>query len=175
MKYRIMGALVFALLCSCQSTKQAPERRIDLISVGMSTVQLIPRANQPPYCLVFSVSEKGVVRQLTITDERVSVECPAGKPIGNVTFRLPPNEGKVRLYTIMSDRPLPSGPMATQFHDLVEENPNFRAMDLRAPGQVSIETIEYTPVEGPEPEVVMGSTVTDDGGLAPPDAGAPQK
>lgn len=174
MRKCLLGIVLFLLTSACQQEKPAAEKRFDVQTVGMSTVQLVPKAGQSPYCLVFSVSEKGVVRHLTITDTQESIECKAGQPIGGVTFRFPPKEGKVRIWVIFSDRPLKAGPMASQFHELVAQNPNFQAMDLRAPGTVQIETTEYTPVEGPEPEVVVGSEVTGDNKAAS-SADAPTK
>ncbi len=174
MQKRFLWIGLLLLASACQSNKPAQDKRVELQAVGTSTVQIVPKAGQSPYCLVFSVSEKGVVRQLTITETRQSITCKAGEPIGGVTFRFPPEEGKVRIWVIFSDRPLEADPMASQFHDLVSQNPNFQAMDLRAPGTVQIETVEYTPVEGPEPEVVVGSEVTGDNKPAS-SADAPKK
>jgi hypothetical protein len=147
-----MGILAIGVsLMGCTPSKSSAPKRAWIEELGGSTVNIIPAEGQPPYCLVFTVSAKGVVRQLTMNRENTSVPCEAKKPIGGVSYRIPVAEGKIRAHILFSDRKLEAGPMATQIHELAGENPQFTALDLRAPGQVMIETLEFTPMlEGAE-------------------------
>ena len=162
---RMLAVIALAWVVGCTPSKAPTTKRAELQEVGAATVKFIPAENQPPYCLLFTVSAKGVVRQLTMNRENTSVPCEAGKPIGGVEYRIPPAEGKIRAHLIFSDRKLEAAPMARQVHELASQNPNFMALDLRAPGQVMIETLEFTPmIEG------EGFTIQADG--TPEDAGA---
>jgi len=135
----------------CTPSKSSAPKRASIEEVGGSTVNIVPAEGQPPYCLVFTVSAKGVVRQLTMNGDNTSVPCEAKKPIGEVSYRIPVAAGKIRAHILFSDRKLDAAPMAWQIHELAAENPQFMALDLRAPGQVVIETLEFTPmIEGAE-------------------------
>lgn len=159
--------LSLALLLGCTPSKSATPKRAEIQEVGATSVKFIPAAGQPPYCLIFTVSDRGIVRQLTMNRDNTAVSCAAGKPVGNATFRIPLEEGRIRAHLIFSDRKLDANPMALQIHELAAENPTFTALDLRAPGTVVIETLEYTPSLEAE-----GITVQANGALVD-DAGAP--
>ena len=92
--------------------------------------------------------------------DRTAVSCEAGKPIGGFTYKIPLEEGKIRAHIIFSDRKLDSGPLATQIHEFAAANPNFMALDLRAPGQVVVETLEFTPTLEAEGVTIVGDSVT---------------
>lgn len=147
-----IGLLVFAALAGgCDESNnnnkgpsQGP-RRAELRAVGPSTVEIIPAPGQLAHCLVYTESEKGVIRQLTMSFEDQSVPCEAGTPIGGEKYKIPVNEGKVRAYVIFSDRPLKGATVAGQLNEAWNDKRPFTAMDLRAPGQVAIETLEFTP------------------------------
>src|SRR5262249_20388625 len=100
-------------------------------------------ADQPPYCLLFTASESGVIRQLTMSEQ--SIPCEADKPIGDHVFVIPPEEGIVVIYVLFSDQVLESATMARQIHDLAERDRNFTGMDLRAKGRVFIERLAFVP------------------------------
>ena len=106
---------------------------------------MIPAKEQLPYCLLFTTSEKGVTRQLTMTFEDMSVPCEAGTPVGGVSYRIPAGEGSVRVHVIFSDRPLKASSLAQEISVLATSNPAFSAMDLRAPGKLLTQTLEFTP------------------------------
>ena len=110
------------------------------MATGPASIEILPSAGQPPYCLVFTVSEKGIVRQLTMSPSNESIPCAAGQPIGGTAYRIPPAEGKVRVHVILSDRKLDATPIAGQVREL-GRSPGFSAMDLRAPGRVVLETL----------------------------------
>jgi hypothetical protein len=139
-----------------QEQKPAVVARAELKTMGGSTVEFIPKEGQHPYCLLYTVSEKGVIRQLTMTRENRSIKCDPGKPIYNTSFRVPVEEGKVRAYIFFSDQRINAGSVAQQLFDL-REKPKLTAMDFRLPGSVSMETLEFVPQAGGEP--VMGAVI----------------
>jgi hypothetical protein len=109
---------------------------------------IVPAEHQPPYCLAFTASELSVVRQLTMNPENESLPCPAGEPVGGTDYRIPAAEGKVRVYLVFSDRKLDAGPIAAQIRELGRSG-GLTAMDLRAPGQVLLETLAFDPAAAP--------------------------
>ena len=145
----IIGTL--ALLLSCSPQSGPAERRAEIRQVGPASIRVPPAAGKLPFCLIFTDSERGVVRHLTMTTEGLSVACEAGKPIGGVTYRIPLAEGKVHLYVLFSDQQLKAAPIATQIHELAMKGQRFTAMDLRAAGMVQLETLEFAPSGGGEP------------------------
>jgi hypothetical protein len=164
---RALVVLAALLLSGCTPSKSATVKRAQIEEVGAAAVKFIPAENQPPYCLIFTVSEKGVVRQLTRNAEKTSVPCEAGKPIGGVVYRIPPAEGRIRAHLIFSDRKLDAAPMANQVHELAAQNPKFMALDLRAPGQVMIETLEFTPMLEGEGFTIQADGTPEDAGGGP--------
>jgi hypothetical protein len=151
-----------------QEQKVVQSARAEVKSLGGSTVEFISKDGQHPYCLLFTVSEKGVIRQLTMTRENRSIRCEAGKRIFNSSFRIPAEEGKVRAYIFFSDQRIQAGSLAQQLYDL-RDKPRVSAMDFRLPGAVTVEMLEFTPQAGGEP--VPGAVVgTQD--LAQPSANA---
>ncbi|MBZ4331195.1 hypothetical protein NR800_18845 [Corallococcus interemptor] len=143
--------------------------RAQVKRTGPATMEIIPVEGQLPYCMLFTMSEKGVIRQLTLTRENRSIRCDPGRPVANTSFRVPVQEGKVRIYIFFSDERVPAGSVAQQLYDL-RDRERVTAMDLRLPGRVFVETLEFTPETG-EPEqtggiVGAGGVVTSDGGTA---------
>jgi hypothetical protein len=139
--------------------KPAVPSRAELRSLGGSTVEFIPKDGQYPYCLLYTVSEKGIIRQLTMTRENRSIKCDSGKRIYNSSFRIPVEEGKVRAYIFFSDQRINAGSVAQQLNDLRDKE-RVTAMDFRLPGSVSIETLDFTPQAGGDPvsDSVTGTT-----------------
>lgn len=158
MKIRVLAVVTLALLAACQEKKEeAPQQRAELRKLSPNTFELVPATGQLPYCLIYTLSEKGVVRQLTLTRTNHSVQCEAGKPIGNVAYKAPVEEGPVRILIFFSSQPLNAGSVAQQIYELSSRNPKFTAMDLRLPGQVFTESKEFTP--GTEVQAQEGSVV----------------
>ena len=147
-----------AVGCQKQEKPAAPTRA-ELKSLGGSTVEFIPKEGQHPFCLLYTVSEKGIIRQLTMTRENRSIKCESGKRIYNSSFRIPVEEGKVRAYIFFSDQRINAGSVAQQLYDLRDKE-LVTAMDFRLPGSVSVETLEFTPQAGgdPVPGSVTGTT-----------------
>ncbi|WP_426754105.1 hypothetical protein [Myxococcus sp. Y35] len=147
---RWTGLLVVAALCgvACDGKKSTDRpARAQLRKTGPTTVEVIPSEGQLPYCMLYTVSEKGVIRQLTLTRENRSIRCDANKPVAHTSFRIPYQEGKVRMYIFFSNERIPAGPVAQQLYELRGQE-RINAMDLRLPGQVFVETLEFTPEEG---------------------------
>ena len=143
-------AVTFAALGCQKPTPPAPSGpRVALVQKGPSRIELVPAEGQPPYCLVFTVAEGGrPIRHLTMLEDKLSPDCPAGQPIASHVFRIPPREGKVKIYVIFSDRALEADPIAQQIDELVIEEQPITAMDLRAPGRVVVEVLEFSPAPG---------------------------
>ena len=152
----------------CRPGTKAPSgtHRMEMRKVTNNSVQFYPSADQLPYCLVFTRSEQGVTRQLTMSKSNVSVPCNADEPVMGLRFRIPVDEGKVRAYTFFSDQRLSAARVAEQLTELLEK-PAFNAMDLRLPGHVIVDVAEFVPAE--EVSVVTGDVVpggNPDGGTA---------
>jgi hypothetical protein len=130
-----------------------------------NTVQIVTNQTELKYCLLYTISERGVVRQLTLTRKNESIVCEPGKPIGNVAYRIPVEEGPVRLMVFFSDQALNAGSIAQQVYETAATNPRFTALDLRLPGRVISEVLQFTPsTEAPTQE---GSVVGSGGQVAP--------
>jgi hypothetical protein len=142
-----------------QEQKPAIATRAELKTLSGSTVEFIPKDGQHPYCMLFTVSEKGIIRQLTMTRENRSIKCEPGKRIYNSSFRIPVEEGPVRAYIFFSDQRIQAGSVAQQLYDLRDKQ-RVTAMDFRLPGSVSVEMLQFTPKAGGEPVTgaVVGTT-----------------
>ncbi|WP_342375605.1 hypothetical protein NVS55_30535 [Myxococcus stipitatus] len=178
---RWSAVLAVAAVCAgCQDKVQDDKpTRAQIRKTGPATMEVIPADGQLPYCMLYTVSEKGVIRQLTLTKENRSIRCEANKPVANTSFRIPTQEGKVKVYIFFSDDRIPAGPVAQQLYDLRAQE-RISAMDLRLPGRVQVETLDFVPelpsmdAQGEAPKAPsnapdMGVTVNKDN--AP---GAPQ-
>ncbi|MBZ4394767.1 hypothetical protein OWM54_31750 [Myxococcus sp. MISCRS1] len=173
MKRWSMVLAVAAMSVGCQNGKKEDRgTRAQVRKTGPATMEVIPSAGQLPYCMLYTVSEKGVIRQLTLTRENRSIRCDANKPVANTSFRVPTQEGKVKVYIFFSDERIPAGPVAQQLYDLRGQD-RISAMDLRLPGRVFVETMDFVPEEGTAEitGAVVGThgEVTDSGSGAAPD------
>ena len=117
----LVGSLLLALVVVGCPAPPEVKHKAELRNVSGSTIQVVPAEGQLPYCLVFTISEGKVVRQLTMNRDNKSVKCEAGQPIGNVSFRVPKEEGKVRVLVFFSDRRLNAGSLAQQIYELASE------------------------------------------------------
>ncbi|MFY0570419.1 hypothetical protein ACN28E_42250 [Archangium lansingense] len=164
---RAVAVVALGAVGCTQEQKPAMTARAELKTMGGSTVEIIPKEGQHPYCMLFTVSEKGIIRQLTMTRENRSIKCDTGKRIYNSSFRIPVEEGKVRAYVFFSDQRIQAGSVAQQLNDL-REKPRLTAMDFRLPGSVTVEMLEFTPQPGGEPVTgaVVGTTDLAEGGQA---------
>ena len=134
-----------AAFVSCDDAKPPAKRARALVKrTGPATMEVIPTEGQLPYCMLFTMSEKGVIRQLTLTKENRAIRCDANQPVANTHFRVPVQEGKVRVYVFFSDERVAANAVARQLYDL-RDHERITAMDLRLPGRIFMETLEFTP------------------------------
>ncbi|MET0595279.1 MAG: hypothetical protein ABW133_21445 [Polyangiaceae bacterium] len=142
---RVPGFLAFSiavLLLGCDN-KPAAVHRVEIRKLPGDLVELVPKEGNPPYCLAYSIAEKGTIRQLTMNDANEAFECPAAEPIGKTTYRIPKKEGKAKIFVIFTDQKISSATLATQIGDL--GTPSFNALDLRVPGKAVSDVVEYEP------------------------------
>ncbi len=169
-----------ALGVGCSKENGGAHARAQIRKVSGSTMEVVPNEGQLPYCLLYTVSQKGIIRQLTMTRENRSIKCDANRPIANASFRVPLEEGPVKVYIIFSDQRIQAGSVAQQLFEL-QGRDRVTGMDFRLPGQAFVEMLEFIPEEGGAPvtggrvgaggEVATGTT-----GAAPPaEAGATQE
>ena len=159
---------VLALAVGCNKGTESSRTRAEVRKVSGSTMEVVPSEGQLPYCLLYTVSQKGIIRQLTMTRENRSIKCDSGKPIANSSFRIPLQEGPVKLYIIFSDQRIQAGSVAQQLFEL-QGRDRVTGMDFRLPGQAFVEMLEFTPEEGGAP--VTGGMVGAGGEVAPGSAG----
>ena len=138
-----------AMLVAC-GRSTAPVHRAELRRISGDTIQIVPSEGQLPYCLVFTHAGKGQVRQLTMSKSNNSVKCPAGEPVLGLTYKIPVDEGPVKVQIFFSDQRLEAASVANQLTDMA--SPSFNPIDFRLPGKVVVETIDFTPSAGAEPE-----------------------
>ncbi len=164
------GAVLFALctLIGCTSEKK-PEGvdRVTLRRMTGTSFELTPTEQQHPNCLVFTISANGVIRQLTMSRENISYVCPAGKSIGGHSYRVPLDEGTVKVHVLFSSTRVNAASVAQQLLDL-RDRPQISSIDLRLPGNVTIDTLSFEP----EADAQIGGLVGKDG-IPEVDAGAP--
>ena len=161
---------VLGLLVACADEKKADgNTRVSLRRLTGTNFELVPAEKQHPHCLVFTISSNGVIRQLTMSRENTSYTCPAGKPIGGHSYRVPLDEGTVKVHVLFSSQRVNAASVAQQLLDL-RDRPQISSMDLRLPGNATIETISFVPeAEAPPP---IGGLVGKDG-ITDADAGVP--
>lgn len=166
------GAVLAALglLAACAVEKKAETgARVTLKRLTGTSFELVPGEGQHPHCLVFTLAANGVIRQLTMSRENVSYSCPAGKPIGGHSYRVPLDEGMVKVQVLFSSQKVNAASVAQQLLDL-RDRAQISSIDLRLPGKAAVETISFTPeAESPPP---MGGLLGKDGTPDEPDAGA---
>ena len=116
-----------AMFPSCDQKPAQAAHRVELREKSANLIELVPAEGTLPYCLAFSIAERGVVRQLTMGEDDKSLDCPPGKPIGNVPFRMLPNEGTVRIYVFFSEEKLAAGSLAQQVTELAKSPTSARS------------------------------------------------
>ena len=145
MRWRLflsVGALV-----ACKSASSTPPARFSLEALGGERFALVPLPGQLPYCLAYTVSERGVLRQLVRPVDERAPACPAGERIGGTVFRAPHEEGTVKALVLFASEPLRAKTISTQLGEL--KNPGaVRAVDIRAPGETALGVLEFHPSPG---------------------------
>lgn len=142
------ASLILLLLgAACAQTKPAePPRRAVLNRTGGTTFELVPSDGQHPYCLVYTVSKSGLTRLLTMSRRNESFECPPGQAIGAHAYRVPLDEGPVKVYLLFTSQPVSAASVSQQ---LLEQRDRQRlsVMDMRLPGAAAMEVLEFVPEE----------------------------
>jgi hypothetical protein len=144
----VVAAVVVAGLCACARSGTSTQR-VELRRISGDTLQIIPSEGQLPYCLAFTHSGKGVVRQLTMSKNNTSVKCNAGEPVLGQAYRIPVEEGPVKIHVFFSDQRLEAASVANQLNEM--SSPSFNPIDFRLPGRVVVETLDFIPSESAEP------------------------
>jgi hypothetical protein len=148
----VAAAAAAGLVSACaKPTPQPFQHRLEVHAVTGNTVQFIPAADQLPYCLIFTQSEKGVTRQMTMTQSNQSVTCPKGEPVLGQRFRIPVDEGTVHVRVLFSDQRLQAAEVAEQVVSM--SDPAFDPINLRLPGRVLFDSVDYVPLEEAPPVV----------------------
>jgi hypothetical protein len=164
----LAGVCVAMVVSGCRKPAPPFAHRLEVRAVTGTTVQFIPAPEQLPYCLIYTQTDKGVTRQMTLTQSNQSVPCPAGEPVLGLRFRIPADEGLVHVRVLFSDQRLQAAEVAAQVVDMA--NPAFNPMDLRLPGRVVLDSVDFVPVE--ESVAVVGAmlkrAVSDAGSLSGP-------
>lgn len=165
----------FAFLSSCDKKPAAPEKRVELRRTGGTTFDLVPTEGQHEHCLAYTVNSRGLTRLLTMSKKNESLHCPAGKPLGGHMFKVPLEEGTVKIFVLFSSLPVNAGSVSQQILDL-DDRQAVNIMNLRLPGVATLETLEFTPEE--DVAATLGEALGVDAGAAPmasadADAGTP--
>ncbi len=135
---------VALLLTACPASKPTATKRVTLHRTGGTTFELVPEEEQFQYCLAYTVSRSGLTRQLTMSPSNNSWTCPAGAPIGHHAFKVPVNEGPVKVYVLFTTQPVTAGAVSQQLLD-ASDRQRVNVMDLRLPGSASLESLDFTP------------------------------
>lgn len=162
---RFVLSLALVTLVSACSKPAAPAKRVALNRTNGTTFELVPSEGQGQYCLAYTVSTSGLVRQLTMSKTNMSFECPAGRNIGRHPFRVPLNEGPVKVYVLFTSQPVNAGSVSQQIID-ADNRQALSAMNLRLPGSASLETLDFVPTEDVVAEV--GGVIGGDAGVEAP-------
>ena len=160
---RCLALTSICVFAGCEKEK-GPAARGELRQVTGNTFEIIPAEGQLKHCLVFTRSETGVIRQLTMTHGNRSVPCEEGKPIGGIRYRVPVSEGPVKIHIFFSDQPLNAGALAQDLYER-KGDPSFQPIDLRLPGKVVVQTLELQPSEAMPAQV--GAQIGAGGAILP--------
>ena len=118
---------------ACPKAPEPPAKRVELRRTGGSTFELIPAAGQAEHCLAFTVARNGLIRQLTMSARNLAYDCPAGKPIGKHSYRVPLGEGPVKIWVLFTSQQVNAGSVAQQLLE-ARDPQKLNVMDMRLPG-----------------------------------------
>jgi hypothetical protein len=145
-----VAPLLVVALTACTPAANKPDgERFRLERVGPASIQILPNSGQLPYCLAFTASDRGVVRLLTMSAKNEAFKCEANQAVGGMPFRVPPDEGPVRVIVVFADQQVEATPIAAQVREISFKQRRVNGMDLRAPGTVTVESIEFVPAPDP--------------------------
>lgn len=164
MRPLVLAAAVLCAMLGCEQSR-AGVGRASLVRQGPALFQVVPAPSQHPYCSIFTVSEAGVTRQLTMARDNLAFDCPTGRAIGYRTWRAPADEGPVRVLVFFTNQKVNAATIAQQLIEL-EDPRRVSLLDLRLPGAAALETLEFTPL--PESPIEEGGVIGDGGVVRPP-------
>ena len=156
----VVGLLMATAACEKPSSATS-NKRASIARTGGTTFEIIPAEGQYGYCLAYTVSRSGLTRQLTMSRSNQSYECAAGRPIGGHPYKMPLNEGPVRVFVFFTSQPVNAASVSQQILDATDRQA-LTLMNMRLPGQAHLEVLDFTPEEDIAPTV---------GALVEPDAG----
>jgi hypothetical protein len=136
--------LLFLAAACAQPNSEGPPKRATLSRTGGTTFELSPAEGQYPYCLVYTVTKAGLTRQLTMSRRNESFECPQGRSVGGHAYRVPLDEGPVKVYVLFTSQAVSAASVSQQ---LLEQKNRQRlsVMDMRLPGTATLEVLEFVP------------------------------
>jgi hypothetical protein len=143
----------------CEQSR-ASVSRAALVRQGPSLFQVLPAPEQYPYCSIFTISEAGVTRQLTMSGDNLAFDCPVGRAVGYRTWRAPADEGPVRVLVFFTSQKVNAASIAQQLIELKDPR-RASLLDMRLPGTAALETLEFTPL--PESPIDEGNIISDGG------------
>jgi hypothetical protein len=165
---RLLLLTTLALSMACPDSKPAMITRAALNRTGGTTFEIVPTAEQFPYCLAYTVAQNGLTRQLTMSTKNTSFECPGGKPVAGHSFRVPMTDGPVKVIVLFTSQPVKAGSVSLQLLESANRQA-INVMDLRLPGNASLEALEFTPEE--DVAATVGQTLVHDSGADEADGG----
>ena len=162
MRALCISAVLILTTGTCEQSR-ASVGRANLVRQGPSLFQVMPAPEQHAYCTIFTVSEAGVTRQLTMSRDNLAFDCPTGRAVGYRTWRAPADEGPVRVLVFFTSQRVNAASIAQQLIELKDPR-RASLLDMRLPGTASLETLEFTPL--PESPIDEGGIISGDGGGA---------
>lgn len=157
----VITSLLLAVACEKSST--GSNKRAALNRTGGTTFEIIPSADQHQNCLIYTVSRSGLTRQMTMSRTNQSFDCVAGRPIGGHAYKVPLNEGPVRVHVFFTSQKVNAAAVSQELLDAPDRQ-SLSAMNMRLPGSVTLETLDFAPEEDVAPEI--GTVVGVDAGAA---------
>lgn len=161
----VVASLSLSLAVGCEKPAAAPTKRAVLNRTGGTTFEIIPSPGQHEHCLAYTVSRSGLTRQLTMSRGNQSFDCAAGRPVGGHAYRVPLNEGPVRVYVFFTSQKVNAAAVSQELLDAPDRQA-LSAMNMRLPGNVALEALDFSPEEDVAPE--LGQVVGEDAGSPEP-------
>ncbi len=163
MRQFLVAVLLLGAVACEKSAPLPPVKRASINRTGGTTFEIIPAAGQYEHCLAYTVSRSGLTRQLTMSRANQSFHCIAGQPLGSHGYKIPLNEGPVRVFIFFTTQPVHAASLSQQILDAPDRQA-LTVMNMRLPGQAALEVLDFVPEE---------DVAAEEGGLVIPDAGAP--
>lgn len=157
----LIAIVSMLLVVGCEKSPSGPMRRASLNRTGGTTFEIVPSEGQHPHCLAYTVSRSGLTRQLTMSGANQSFDCAASRPVGGHAYKVPINEGPVRVYVFFTSQRVNAAAVSQELIDAPDRQA-LAVMNMRLPGSVALEVLDFVP----EPDVPaeIGTVVGEDAG-----------